>query len=288
MPFLKLDEDELRSIAKRSIETLEFWLRRIIDSILVAEYGDGYWEKVDGKGNYLINKSIRDSVSMRKERDPQRFARWIDASVLENQVDILCRPDFYDRCFKACFSPDFISSAHLRLVLGRLAEPRNRLAHANPISVRQAEQVVCYSNDVIDSIKKYYVTINKGMDFNAPTIVFYSDSYGNSVDLSISRGGTPRWGFDFRDSVKFRPGDRVGLYVQVDSSFDRSEYSIQWTCSSSEIIGEGERLEFEFREKDVGSLFVIRAIVKSNKSWHRHGYYDDEMAICCTVLPPLE
>jgi hypothetical protein len=43
-----------------------------------------------------------------------------------------------------------------RTFLVRIMETRNSLAHVNAISSRTAEQVICYSNDIIDSLKHHY------------------------------------------------------------------------------------------------------------------------------------
>lgn len=42
MPYCSISQPELRDIAKRHIETLEFWLRRFIDEALTKEYGEKY------------------------------------------------------------------------------------------------------------------------------------------------------------------------------------------------------------------------------------------------------
>jgi hypothetical protein len=61
----------------------------------------------------------------------------------------------------------------------RLLDPRNRLYHSNPISLHEAEQVVCYSNDIIESLKQHYGAIGMQSEYNVPTNLKFSDSFGN-------------------------------------------------------------------------------------------------------------
>ena len=48
-----------------------------------------------------------------------------------------------------------------RTYLKRLVPIRNKLSHSNPISIREAERVICYCNDFVDGIKGYFE--KKGM-----------------------------------------------------------------------------------------------------------------------------
>jgi hypothetical protein len=71
MPFFQLSEPELRDLAKRYIETLEFWLRRIVEEALVKAGGQNYWDA----NPPVIKKDIRDRVSARIMQSPDRFPR---------------------------------------------------------------------------------------------------------------------------------------------------------------------------------------------------------------------
>ena len=80
--------------------------------------------------------------------------------LLEDAIYIICKPELLKDHFRvplAIAFPDGREEA--RTFLNRILAPRNNLAHANAISTRQSEQVVCYSNDVIDSLKQHYRAI---------------------------------------------------------------------------------------------------------------------------------
>ncbi len=55
--MLKLEDSEIRNICKEKLESLEHWLRRLIDKILTESYGD-FFSHVDDKGDRLIKKKI--------------------------------------------------------------------------------------------------------------------------------------------------------------------------------------------------------------------------------------
>lgn len=97
----------------------------------------------------------------------------------------MCKPDLFKDHFHNAFSKAFPDGhAEARTFLNRLLVPRNNLAHANAISIRQAEQIICYSNDVIDSLKNYYREIGMHQTYNVPTILKVIDSFGNAFHRS--------------------------------------------------------------------------------------------------------
>jgi hypothetical protein len=154
--------------------------------------------------------------------------------------------------------------------------------------VRQAEQAICYSNDIIDSIKEFYINESKKMEFNAPLIIKYSDSIGNVFFRERFNESVSGSSLILRDT-KLRCGDKFRAEIEIDASFSKEEYTIEW-YSKREMkeIQNMTSIEFEFKEEDVGELFGINVKVISNKKWHRHSSYDDELYIIFTVLPPLK
>lgn len=286
MPFLKLTEPELRDIAKRHIETLEFWLRRVADECLTRAGGSNYWEAEPP----IVRQNIRERVTARMNQAPTgRFSRWVDATLLEHLIELLNNDQLYREHFKPYFTELFPANSsfgreHLKFILDKCAVIRNTLYHANPVAVRQVEQSVCYTNDIIDSIKAHYLQENQYMDFNAPSIITYSDSYGKLVHLKQLNDNIIR----YNRERKFRVGDRIKMRLEIDSSFRPDSYDIKWTKEMSEIIGTGNELEVEFDESWIGELRTVIAILTSNKSWHRQGNWDDQLGVNFTILPPIE
>ena len=289
----KLTEAELRMACKSAIESLEFWLRRVIDIALRPEFGEDYMNAQNpADGQYVFKKSLREKISTRVCRDPKRYPRNIDAALLEDEMYIVCHRQLYAKYFKPFFSFSYpLGSDELRFFLGKIAVPRNPLAHSNPISVRQAEQAICYSHDVIDAIKKHLEILNMGKDFNAPTIVKIFDSNGSGFhDAQIKRNSTGGGGVNLsEDSPNWlRVGDTLSVEVEVDPSFSPDDYRIEWVYENQapEHTGPlGNRITIDILECHVGFEFAIYCMVTSNQSWHRCGDVDDCVSLIYKVLP---
>jgi hypothetical protein len=287
MPLYKLSESEIRENSKKYLETLEYWLRRVIDNKLTEIYGSEYWNHHDN-GIYIIKKEIREKTTDRLNKYSERFSRWIDATLLEHLIDIICKEKLYKEYFKCFFEFNYpLGKEQLRISLSKLSETRNRLYHSNPISIRQAEQVICYTNDIIESIKEFYLKINQQMDFNAPTIlsISFSDSTKIFRDAMVkSSNGI----IVNKRATKYRCGDRLKMEIEIDSSFDNNEYNIIWNWKNINNIEPNKKdIEIQFTEEHIGETFAIRVKLISNKSWHRFNTFDDELSILLTVLPPI-
>ena len=63
MPLHTIPENILSRDCKEYIQSLELWLRRIIDEILTKHYGKDYFNYQDEKGNFLISKKIQEKIT---------------------------------------------------------------------------------------------------------------------------------------------------------------------------------------------------------------------------------
>lgn len=295
MPLHNLTEIELRQYCKESVEALEFWLRRVIDITLAPVFGADYINAVSStNGQHIIRKSVRDSIQSRASSDPRRYPRMVDAMLLDDEIYTVCHPDLYRSYFKEYFENSYpLGNEQLRGCLNKILEPRNNLYHANPISVRQAEQVICYSRDVIDSIKDRLRERNLDREYNAPTIVKVSDSRGFVFhDSQIRRNNTGRGGINLTEdgSAHLRSGDTVGVEVKIDPSFPSEEYAVDWTFPqevNAQMHNGNRRAVLTLGDENVGVNFTIYCKVISNKSWHRCGDVDDCVGITYKVLPQI-
>ena len=148
--FYSISENELRSICKINLEAFEKWARTIIHNELVTELGENYFDIELSSGVPVVKKEIRLKTEKMMQKQPQRFHRKIDTLFLDEIIYLLCRHDLYKRFFKKFL--DFIypdGNAEARTYLNRLVPIRNCLSHSNPISVRDAERCICYTNDFI-------------------------------------------------------------------------------------------------------------------------------------------
>ncbi len=291
MLFSQLKEEEKRSICKKEIENLENWLRRLAHELLSKEYGKNYLEHKDDNNNYLISRKIMQDVKNRIKQESERFPRCIDAFFLSDLIYIICRDDLYNKFFKDPLSKAFPNGNNeARTFLERLVTPRNALSHAHPISDRQAEQVICYSHDIIDSIKEYYVKMGTEYEYNVPRIIKVTDSFGNIIHSNEIEGRTlNNWPLYKNHKNDLLPGDSLGIEIEIDPSFDPSSYTIKWHINYRNIEKYNNKIKisFELETKHVKTLFSVGCKIISNKTWHKHGTYDAKIDILYKVLPPL-
>lgn len=270
--------EELRSYCRTTIESMELWGRRLINDLMIPEYGEDYLHAKLPNGEGIIKASRLRSLEERKRNEPERYPRWVDTLFLDDIRYILCKQMFYEKLFKQALKHIYKQGRDEADYYLQAIEPiRNNLCHANPISIRQAEKAICYSHDFIDGIQQYYKEIGKERMWNVPTILKMTDSLGNQY---FNRNNTI-------DHV-FYVGETYSINAEIDSSFATSEYDIRWLrrsghpfCSSSNDT----HFVITFAEEDVNQSLSIRCLVTSKKSWHRYDYCDDEMSISFTVLP---
>lgn len=289
--FYSLTEDELRSICRINIEAFEKWARTIIHSELTSNLGENYFDMELSPNVPVVKKSIRDKTSEMMINHPQRFRRKIDTLFLDEIIYLLCRNDLYKLYFKHFLDliyPD--GNAEARTFLNRLVPIRNCLSHSNPISVRDAERCICYTNDFIDGVKQYYYDKGEERVFNTPNAIKLNDSLGNEFPLNkdssfesinIYRTGT-------KQLIQLELGERYSAWLTLDPSYSPEQYIFKWSLQGGRIVGDGSRLDVEIAEDMVGERCVIYCTIKSTKSWHRYNGYDQQFAIIFQVLPPEE
>lgn len=293
MPLYSLTDDERRRFCREAIESIEYWLRRLIDETFTQVYGKDYLYAKDEQGSNIIKSQFQKEILGRISREPERYHRPIDAALLDNLIDIICNPVHYKEHFKDALViafPDGNSEA--RTFLKRISEKRNKLAHANAISVREAEQIVCYSRDVIDSLKYYYRRKNLFMDYNVPRIIKFTDSFGNIVYESQFNKSTSVSTCNLFENPAnlLRPDDTLTIEIEVDPSFDESQYTISWSYRNMPLEvanNHTKKLIISIKNIHVAEQFHVECKIVSTQEWHRHGYYDDSILIVYKVLPPL-
>ncbi len=276
-----LTSDEARSIARNTIESLEFWLRRFIHDQLSQAFSANYINAQRANGQFILRREIRDTIDLRIQQEPQRFTRPIDATLFNHLIDIICKLDLYQEFFKPGLVYAFpIGNEEARYFLQKLLDPRNRLSHANPISTRNFEQIICYSNDIIESLKTYYSMLGQELEYNVPKILSAVDHFGNFMDL------TTKSNFIFYNSPEFYlwPGDLLTINILVDPSFDEGEYSIYWYGSHIEL--NEKNLQLTLLNVHVSQSLGITCRLTTNKEWHKHQHFDDQFHVSYRVLPP--
>lgn len=291
-PFHSLSNSEIRDYCRATLEALEHWLRRLIDEVLSKEYGSNYIEAKDANGNHVINSAIRKYLNTRLTQEPGRYSRPIDAALLDNAVDIICNPVLYKQFFSNVFQSAFPDGRdEARTFFKRLVEPRNRLSHANPISVRQAEQIICYSHDIIDSLKNYYQRIGASMEYNVPLIIKMSDSFGNVTYVSqLPHSGHGQVVVDFTSDPKcfLRPGDFLSIELEIDPNFPESSYTLRWASQPDVgLTNNSTKLSLQITEAAIATHFTLMCTLISNQQWHKYSTGVDELLLVFYKVLPL-
>lgn len=281
--FYNYSNEDLRAYCRNSIESLEMWARRIIHEKMVEKYGKQYVTSQKADGNYVMKKEIRDQVKNLSQKEPQRIQRPVDALFLDHLIYFLCKQEWYTDLFKEALDFSYPQGKEeVRTFLERLIPIRNALSHSNQISVRQAEQAICYSNDFIDSIKQYYKEKGQEKVWNVPRIIRVTDSLGNVFEK-------PDEQLCLRVQQPLHCGDTYSASIEIDASFSPLDYDIVWKNSGNIVKNFNNATKFviQFAEKDIDEIHSIECEVISHKLWHRRGIYDSKISFHLTVLPPI-
>ncbi len=280
-------QEELRSFCRTNIETLEVWARRLIHEQMVTEYGNDYIDK-KVKEEFIVKKDIRNHIKSMLEKEPDRFKRPVDTLFIDQIIYFLCNPKWYKKLFKTALDYAYPQGRdEVREFLTRLIPIRNPLSHSNPISIHQVEQAICYSHDFVEGLKQYYKDRGEEQVWNVPRIIRIKDSFGNTFE-NPEDGLIGQTIFNVNNEIHCY--DTYSVEVEVDSSFEQSEYVIKWAFNNHNTTQFENQTKFSasFTPVDVAEKTYIWCELISNKEWHKYRTYDNKVAIGLTVLPPIE
>lgn len=281
---------------KEAINLLELWLRNLIDKKLSEAHGQDYFNANKSNNQSVIKSSLRKEIEKRIQGQGERYPRKVDALLLDEEIEIVCHPDLYKHHFKGALDHAFPNGNDVaRTYLNQLKPIRNKLFHSNSISQREYEKVICYSHDVIDSIKEHYREINMDKEFNIPSILSIEDSLGNVIHenqfIKIRRSRPICTDNQFNKNT-LHVGDTLEIKVHIDEAFPKDTYKVKWLyMDEGSVFNINEQLGGEFilklEEKHIREQFKIECIVQSNKAWHRFTKHDDMVVLNYKVLPVL-
>ena len=132
---------DARDLCKHRIDIMERWSRRLIDQKFKEVYGVNYFEAEVDEGQPLVKAAIKRQVEGRMKENPGRFARKVDALVIEDLEYFFCREDLYKKLFRDIFEPFFSGQQEVRTVIKRISDIRNKIAHGNPVSQHELEHL---------------------------------------------------------------------------------------------------------------------------------------------------
>lgn len=281
-----------RTICKQKLESLEMWLRRLIDESLSAINPDYLCQPINGRPVLSKNKLSR--IIARYRKDPHRFPAKIYATDFSHLIDIICHENLYDQFFHDPLSTCFpLGRQEAQDFLNRLIPHRNRLAHGHEISDRDAERLLCYSNDIIDSLKSSYERQGMTKKYNVPLILSVALWTGDIFRREQCQhiGGHIMLNLSKNQRFDCIVGDTITLEVEVDPAYEVSSYDIEWRLLPSGgnyTKHVANKFVVRLEEEQICEEFSVQCVIKGkNKKWYRLGSNkaDDFLLFYVRVLP---
>jgi hypothetical protein len=290
MSLYRINEMDLRDDCKRTIDSLELWMRRLIHLQLSSAYGSGYLDALMPGGNRVVKKEMAKRLADEAATNRKRYPTPLDAAYLDDVIALICNPELFKLHFSHALRQAFPEGRdEAYTFLTRLIPIRNALYHSNAISVHDAHRVLCYSLDVIASLKAYYSAQNMQQQFNAPTILRLTDSLGHAATFSAANRSPDSPGmldYSRDENSLLYCGDTLSIEVEVDATFDPSTYTVEWTIANvGGAIVQGPKFVLLLEPRYVSARFCAVCRVKSDAAWHRFGTHDDQIDIAYRVLP---
>jgi hypothetical protein len=271
---------------------LELWLRRLIHEKFEQVYSGDILNAKNAAGDFVVKKQIRESIEKYLRDRPGRYKRPVDAAMLDHLINIICKSDTYKKCFATALAAVYPQGAEeARSSLQRLLThltPRNHLSHANPISVRQAEQVICYSNDVVYALREFYAMSGTAEEYNVPRILRMWDSFGH-CEYAQAMPAFHRFDYSNTPACYLRPGETLTIEIEVDPSFWGEGFMVTWAIIAP-VVQQGDRFVkfvLPIENRHVGRELPIDITIISHQDWHRDQMFDDFWRVIYRVLPPM-
>lgn len=288
--FSNLSDEQIRSICRTNLEALEKWARILLHYVLTDLYGKDYIHTKNADGNYKFRKALVEKTEQMMKDEPGRFPTPLDTLFLDELIYFICNDNVYAQLSSSFQDPDFYPQGKesLRTYLSRLIPIRNKLSHTNPFSYREAQRAVCYSNDFIDAAKQYFEKKSMTKDFNVPSILKISDSFGNesipsnNPHVAIHNITVP----GSKELKSLHMGEQFSVSLEMDPSFPDTEYQIKWHKTEGvDIQDNGKKIVVTIGYNLIGEKVSLIGSVISNNEWHRFGKYDQLITIDFKAVP---
>lgn len=279
--FSDLDIDERQSLARSYTDSAERWLRHLIHSKLSAASGTNYITQGP------FGSDLQRRVVTKIQSSPSSFPREVDATTFDQLVVITCHPKCWHHFEPALIAAYPLKVEEARRFLTRIQDIRNEVAHLRPITVRQLEQALCYSNDLSDSIKNHFEATGMANEFYVPTFLSYADSLGNRGQFQPS--GHSYRGEDLSTDRHKRlyPGDTLTVELEVDPSFDVGSYSVVWWLKTRpDGQGNDRKAVISITEAHISQRMELQFKLTTTNSWHRDSSGADDIIDLYYRVPP--
>ncbi|MDA0987572.1 MAG: Swt1 family HEPN domain-containing protein [Chloroflexi bacterium] len=257
--------------ANDALKSVENVLRDFIEEVLREQFGDSWVAKCG------VTPERVDRWNERREEERRRLR----GSGVEERL--LYYADFYDiptilKKNWQLFEPCFGDWKTMEVYLDKLEDFRNPDAHRRELFPYQAELISGISGEIRSKIT-FYRSQKTPSDEYFPRIEYVKDSLGNLATSSESYINTGR---------VLRPGDEVTFVVKAwDPRGDTCESQLQIWPSFHTIVEytKDTTLRWQVGEQDIGASMEVKIFLRSPRSYHARGGFDDIVSFVYLVLP---
>jgi len=249
-------------------------LRDFIASVLSRKLGSDWIEKCGVSS---------DRVAKWKERKATEAARQV-AGVVDERL--IYYADFYDlptilqKNWNGEFAEAFGEWRTMDVYLGELGKIRDPDAHRRGLLQHQEQLAFGIAGTIRTLIVRHRSRMETADDC-FPRIESAHDNYGNVWSAG------PSAGMGVHTSTNLRLGDALQLFVTARDPEDLAlTYGIMRGFGTSITWQQSSEFEFTIEERDIGTHFSVTLFIKSSRSYHAQGNYDDAIKFWYTVLPP--
>ncbi|QWP77510.1 hypothetical protein J5226_03640 [Lysobacter sp. K5869] len=259
--------------AEQSLKDLENSLRDFAEFILRRKYGHSWISSLKISPERLRSWQERKSVE----------AKRLPGEALEDRL--LYYADFYDlrtivtKHWEDGFSEAFPEKRWVEVLLAEMERLRDPSAHSRELTDYQ-KHLVCGISGLIRTRIMKFRGARDDMHSFFPVIEHVTDSLGNQM-------ANPAYATMIVAKDPVRVGDTVEIRVSsIDPQGEPLLYKFRrvnvpllgdWVDSNSMTI--------TFAESDIGKACDINVMVKTRRSYHAYGEFDDYVAIRYVVLP---
>ncbi len=224
---------------------------------------------------------------------PERISKWKERKLTDTKrqrtgvVDerLIYYADFYDikTILKKNWTGEFSNALGewktFEVYLEALENLRDADAHRRELLPHQKYLAMGISGEIRSRIVRYRSKMETPEDC-FPRIESARDSLGNlwvpSTGPQLKMVST---------NCTLRPDDILEFVVTASDPDDLPlEYCLS-DSTSTRIWQTESTLQHRIEEKDIGKLFVIELFIRSSRSYHGSGAYDDKVQFFYTVLP---
>lgn len=250
---------------------VEVVLRSFIRQRLESELGPDWLERSG------INEKRPAEWARRRTQDQQRRD---GVRVPESLLDYSDIPDLVAlvEANWPLFEPCFHDRDETLTLMRKLAELRNPEKHARGLLDYERAFIKGIAGQLRNQIVIFRSEQGPDREY-FPVIEFVRDGFGNIVGSS----GAP-----VNTGLTLRPGDEVRFECR---GRDPQDAPLKWTYNIStgmmapEIEIEGGQFTWLVSEEHIAERRLVTVFLEADRSYHRHGLYDDSVTLIYRVLP---